>query len=58
MIAPCDLMYNGKVYMAGETIPASEKKLIKTLLDQAEESAILEAEVNADPPTAKTGKGK
>lgn len=58
MIAPCDLMYNGKFYAAGKEIPASEKKLIKTLLDQAEESAILEAEVNAEVPTTKTSKGK
>lgn len=31
MIAETDLMWNGKLIKAGETIPGTEKKLIATL---------------------------
>ena len=61
MIAETDLMWNGKLIKAGETIPGTEKKLIATLnameaaaTENAEPAAV---EVVEDEPTTK-GKAK
>lgn len=61
MIAETDLMWNGKLIKAGETIPGTEEKLIATLnamqattAKNAEPAAV---EVVEDEPAAK-GKAK
>ena len=42
MIAPYDIMWNGKLYPAGKAIHADEKKLIDSLTIVAETPAISE----------------
>jgi hypothetical protein len=52
MISPIDIMWNGKLYEAGKTIPATEKKLIASL-SATSESADEPAIVADDEPAIK-----
>jgi hypothetical protein len=50
MIAPYDIIWNGALYAAGETIPAREKKLIASL------TAVNEDPIEEPETPAKKGK--
>jgi hypothetical protein len=54
MQAPYDVLWNGKVYATGETIPASEKKLIAAL----GVSPVVEAAEDLEDAPAKAAKVK
>ena len=57
MIAPYDIMWNGKLYPAGKAIPATQKKLIASLAISTGSAAISEAvegEPVADEPVDET----
>lgn len=57
MIAPYDIMWNGKLYPAGKVIPATQKKLIASLTIAAASPAISESvedEPVADEPVDET----